>query len=342
MKIPPLPSLLGTFVLLLGLAFAPAHAVDPFAVNQRLGGGVNLGNALDAPNEGEWGVTLKEEYFDAIKAAGFNSVRLPVRWSAHAAKEAPYTIDPAFFARVDWAVNQALKRGLMVILNLHHYREIYADPAPHKERYLGLWRQIAPHYQNYPDSLLLELFNEPDEALTPDLWNEWLVEALAIVRASNPDRTVVIGPGEDNIAAYLPDLRLPENDRNIIVTIHCYHPLNFTHQGAEWFSWIDARQWLGATWGTPAQRANLNAEFDVAAAWGRRHNRPVNLGEFGCIKTADPASRVAWTRAVAEAATARGMSYHYWEFCADWFGLYDQQAHAYRQPLLDAVLLKKD
>ena len=346
MKTNPVPSALRALLLiaaLLGRLWSPLQAAaDPFAINQRLGRGVNLGNALDAPTEGEWGVVLKEEFFDAIKSAGFDSVRLPVRWSAHALKTAPYTIDAAWFARVDWALDQALKRGLPVVLDVHHYREVYADPAPHRERFLALWKQIAPHYKDYPDSLVFELFNEPDEALTPDIWNEWLAASLAIVRESNPHRTVVVGPGEDNIALYLADLRLPENDRNLIVTIHSYHPLSFTHQGAEWLSWADSKQWLGLTWtGTPAQLANVNAEFDLAAAWGKRNHRPMNLGEFGSIKMADMASRAAWTKALAEAAHSRGMSYHYWEFCADFFGLYDQQTKTFRQPLLDAVLPKK-
>jgi endoglucanase len=59
---------------------------DPFRQNKLLGRGINLGNALDAPKEGQWGVMLKEEYFKIIKDAGFNSVRIPIRWSAHALK----------------------------------------------------------------------------------------------------------------------------------------------------------------------------------------------------------------------------------------------------------------
>ena len=82
---------------------------DPFKMNQLLGRGVNLGNAFDAPSEGEWGVVIQEEYFQIIKDAGFNSVRLPVRWSAHALSQPPYTINPEFMKRVDWAVNCACR-----------------------------------------------------------------------------------------------------------------------------------------------------------------------------------------------------------------------------------------
>jgi len=89
---------------------------------------VNLGNALDAPNEGDWGVTLSESNFKVAKAAGFDHVRLPVRFSTHAETKAPYTIDETFFKRVDWAIEQAKSQGLAVILDIHHYEEMENDP----------------------------------------------------------------------------------------------------------------------------------------------------------------------------------------------------------------------
>ena len=46
---------------------APSGSSDIRALCKRLGRGVNLGNALEAPNEGEWGVTPKEEYFRLVK-----------------------------------------------------------------------------------------------------------------------------------------------------------------------------------------------------------------------------------------------------------------------------------
>lgn len=58
--------------------------VDAFVLNQQLGRGVNLGNALEAPREGEWGMYLEAEYFALIAEAGFNAVRVPIKWSAHA------------------------------------------------------------------------------------------------------------------------------------------------------------------------------------------------------------------------------------------------------------------
>jgi endoglucanase len=310
-------------------------AGDPYAMNAKLGRGVNFGNALDAPTEGEWGVVLREEFFDAAKEAGFDSIRLPVRWSAYAETEAPYTIDPEWFARVDWAIEQALSRDLPVILNVHHYRETYADPHPHKDRFLGLWKQIAPHYKDLPnDMVVFELMNEPDEELTPEIWNDWMPLALAIVRESNPDRTVMIGPGEDNTIEFLDTMKIPENDRNIIVTVHHYFPLAFTHQGAEWHRFPE----MGVTWGTDDDMAVEEKVFDVAAAWAKKHDRPINLGEFGANKLGEMESRVNWTKAMADMAIERGFSFHYWEFCADWFGVYDQATQTFHEELLEVLV----
>ena len=193
-----------------------------------------------------------------------------------------------------------------------------------------------------PIYLVFELMNEPKRKLTDEIWNTYLKEALAIVRQSNPNRTIVIGPGDNNIVEHLKTLEIPEDDRNIIVTIHYYFPLEFTHQGADWITRGDPNSWMGTKWtGTDAEKKAVTDEFDIAAAWAKTNNRPMNLGEFGSYKKADMESRASWTKFVADTAIERGMSFDYWEFCANEFGLYDQQTKSFRKPLLDAVIPPK-
>src|SRR5215218_7109404 len=79
-----------------------------------IGRGVNFGNMLEAPTEGAWGLTVTDDLIDKARGAGFQSVRLPVRWSNHAGVEAPFTIDPAFLARVESVVDRLLAKGLVV------------------------------------------------------------------------------------------------------------------------------------------------------------------------------------------------------------------------------------
>jgi endoglucanase len=336
---------------------------DAFKMNRMLGRGVNIGNALEAPTEGAWGVVVKEEYFDIIKQAGFNSVRLPVKWTGHSLAEKPYTINPEFFKRIDTIVNWAISRNMPIIVNIHQYAELYTDPVPQKERFMALWKQIAEHYKDYPDLMLFELLNEPDDALTPAMWNEWLKEAIAVVRQSNPNRIIIVGSANDSWITYLKLLELPENDRNIIVTVHHYFPHSLTHQGASWFTAAKAEQaqidmkvvgqnpasdggdyngWPGTKWtGTPEEKKLMTDIFDFGAAWGKEHNRPINLGEFGAYMKADMDSRALWTKFIADTAAQRGMSLIYWEFCAKEFGVYDRDTKSWRKPLLDALIPPK-
>ena len=100
MKILPLCLLL-LLIFPIGVRNAFAGRKDAYYWNRLIGRGVNMGNAFEAPNEGDWGVTLKKEYFGQIAKAGFQSVRIPVRWSAHIAESAPFEIDKAFFVRLD-------------------------------------------------------------------------------------------------------------------------------------------------------------------------------------------------------------------------------------------------
>jgi endoglucanase len=316
----------------------PTTADDVFAFeqNRRLGRGVNLGNALEAPVEGEWGVMLEEGYFDLIKEAGFSMVRVPIRWSAHAAAESPYAINPALFERVDWVIEQATRRGLAVVINIHHYEEIMESPRLHKERFLALWEQIAKRYQDQPDSVMFELLNEPNGTLSATSWNDFAAEAIASIRRTNPERILIAGPGDWNALRSLVGLQLPEADRRIIVTFHYYLPFQFTHQGADWVA--DSEPWLGTMWnGTEDDQKPIRTDFDTAAKWAEKNGRPLFLGEFGAFSKADMDSRARWTSFVARQAEERGFSWAYWEFCSG-FGVYDAARRAWNAAILRALI----
>jgi endoglucanase len=320
------------------LLAAPAFAAEPdvHAANKRLGRGVNLGNALEAPKEGAWGMTLRAEFFKTIKDAGFDSVRLPVKWSAHAQAGPPYTIDPEFFARVDWAIDQALKNDLNIVVNVHHYDELTADPDRHLPRLVGLWEQIAARYKDRPAGVYFELLNEPHDKLNEARWNAAIPQVMAAVRKTNPTRPVIVGPGQWNAIRAIDKLELPKDDRNLIVTVHFYDPFEFTHQGASWAK--GSEKWVGRKWtGTDAEKEAIRKRFEQAAAWGKKHARPIFLGEFGAYQVADMDSRARWTRFVVEEAERLGFSWAYWEFGAG-FGAYDREAGKWREPLRAALL----
>jgi endoglucanase len=237
---------------------------------------------------------------------------------------------------VDHVLDEAAKHKLIAIINVHHYDELYLDPDKHLPRLNAIWKQIAEHYRDRPASVIFELLNEPNAKLDEARWNTAVAELLPIVRASNPTRGVIVGPARWNNVNALERLELPDNDRWLIATFHYYEPFHFTHQGASWAKGSEA--WRGRKWiGSPDELKRLRDDFDKAAAWGKKHNQPIFLGEFGAYSAAEMESRARWTTAVAREATDRGFSFVYWEFGSG-FGAYDVRSKEWRKPLLQGLL----
>ncbi len=334
----------------LGLRPAAATPQDCHAVSREtcevahaLGRGINLGNMLEAPREGDWGVRV-EPRFIALATRHFQTVRLPVRWSNHAAPDADARIDEAFARRVDGVVDALLARGVRVILNVHHYtqltggtlhpKEFAVDPEVLEERLVNLWRQIAWRYRERPPRLLFELLNEPHGALEGERWNRLAARALAAVRPSNPTRLVLIGPGDWNHPRALQALRLPP-DPFLIVSIHTYDPFEFTHQGV---TWRPDPLPTGTLCCDEAQRAKITQALDQAMRWNREHGVPLHLGEFGAYSAGDLASRAAYARFVRDEAERRGIGWAWWEWGSDFSRVYDPARRAWVEPLRRALL----
>jgi endoglucanase len=311
--------------------------MDTFEQNLRLARTVNLGNYLEAPRDESWGVEILPIDLQRISEAGFTAVRVPIRWSDWAMEEPPYTILATFFSnQVNPVVNSAIKNGLAVIINIHHFEELYDDPDGQKERFLAIWDQIARYYRKYPDECFFEILNEPHGNLVSAVWNDMLPEVIDTVRASNPYRTLIIGGANWNGLYDLRNLKLPEEDRGIIGTFHYYSPFQFTHQGASWVDGADA--WLGTTWySTPTQKQAVLNDMEVAAQWSESADRPVFMGEFGSYSAADQTSRMRWTYFVSRSAEEQGISWGYWEYCSG-FGVFDKSANQWRDWLLNALI----
>jgi len=321
----------------------PGASVSARATAAAIGRGVNFGNMFEAPTEGAWGLTVTDDFIDKATGAGFASVRLPVRWSNHAGAQAPFTIDAAFMARVASVVDKLLAKNVVVVLNMHHYRQLDGDPLDAGEsavaggvvdvRFVMLWDQIATYFQGRGPRLVFELYNEPHGRMNGEPWNVLAARALRVVRRTNPDRIVVIGPTRWNSASDLRLLKMP-NDANLIATVHNYNPFRFTHQGAEWVTPVLP---TGVTCCSAAQAAEMTAPLDVAKSWSAATRYPVFVGEFGAYSKADSASRVDFDRTMRQAMESRGMSWAYWEF-ASGFGVYDPTTRTFHQGLLDSLL----
>jgi len=307
---------------------------DAFARNKLLGRGVNVlgyDPLWDSSARGRF----KQRYFQMIHDGGFDSLRVNLYPFRHMGAAPDFALSNSWWQTTEWIVTNALAADLNVILDFHEYETLGKNAAGNKARFLAFWRQAAPHFKNAPDKVLFEIMNEPNHRMTTNVWNQYLAEALAIIRESNPTRPVVIGPAFYNSIDHLDELQLPEQDHNLIVTVHYYKPMEFTHQGAPW---VHQPLKLGVAWeGTPEEHAAIDADFQKVQNWAQKHQRPIFLGEFGAYEKGDMASRVRWTEYVARDAEKNGWSWAYWQFDSD-FIVYDIPKEQWVEPIHNALI----
>lgn len=334
-----------TAALGLGLfASAPASAqtadilhsgftpIGAFEQVHRMGRGVNV-LGYDPIWRDPARARFQARHFRLIREAGFDTIRMNL--NAFPFMDAQGRLDPRWVKTLDWAVRNALENGLTVIVDEHNFNECAKDVESCRTKLMAFWTQIGERYKDSPNRVIFELLNEPNGELTEARWNTLSAELLALVRQTNPERSVIIGPEHWNGFEALPALTLPDNDRNIIVTFHYYHPMRFTHQGASWVP--EFTHVSGVTWGTPAEYAQIDRDFDQVQAWAKAHNRPIFLGEFGSLENGDMASRVRYDAAIARAAEKRGWAWAYWQFDSN-FIVYDMRRQAWVEPILHALI----
>ncbi|MCP5520677.1 MAG: cellulase family glycosylhydrolase [Verrucomicrobiales bacterium] len=345
---------------------SPAHQTA-----QQLRRGINLSGLFDVPPGEGWAQPFTELDLRAIKAEGFDHVRLPVRWNDHASPSPAASISSEFFARVDDVVAGALNGGLAVVLDLHGFDEFMINPEGHAERFHRIWEQIGEHYRDWSRQLCFELLNEPYADSEHTASNERIIpiyaECIRRLRQSNPDRTLLVGPdnwyGLDRLGTF----QVPDGEENVIVTVHCYQPHLFTHQGAGWIPWAattgvvfpgppTARltpapaaislPWV-ADWfqhyhddpteRNPSSAVSFRALLACGRQWSDYYGRPLYVGEFGAYAESCPAdSRLRYHAAIREALDELGLGWAMWEWKAG-FRYWDEANHAPMAGLRAAV-----
>ncbi|ESQ73802.1 hypothetical protein ABAC402_17300 [Asticcacaulis sp. AC402] len=325
-------------LMVLGLLAGPATAgsFTPISAEDqttRMGRGVNIIGYDPYWQDGGKG-NYEDRHFKAIKDAGFSTVRVVLFTFPH--MDAQNQISETWLKKLDWVVDTALKHDLNVILDEHDFTDCSRDAAVCETKLTAVWRQIAPRYQDRSNRVIFEILNEPHDKLDAATWNALFPKVLAVIRATNPQRNVILGGTQWNSRNTLKDLKLPDNDLHLIATFHYYDPFNFTHQGASWAP-PEITALKGLTWGSDAQRAQIDADFDAVKAWSDANKRPILLGEFGAYDKAPLESRIVWTDAVTRAAEKRGFAWTYWQFSSD-FIVWDFANDDWNRPILGALI----
>ena len=316
----------------LTLSFTLAALQASAASALELGRGVNIlgydgiwSGAVDAP--------FRMSDFSAIRRAGFQHVR--INFFGLRYLDAQGRVDASVLARLDGVIDAATRAGLTPVLDQHDNRLCQQKPEACAASLVLFWRRIAAHYAGTRPDLVYEILNEPGGAMSPEQWNGVLNQALQVIRADDPQRPVVVGALNRGEPHDIEALALPDDDRNLIVSVHYYEPMRFTHQGAPWIAALANAP--PVDWGSAEDRARARADLAIAQAWAKSHHRAVYLGEFGVYDKAPPQARAAWAGFMARTAQEFGWSWAYWQVDHD-VGLFDSRQHRWNAALLNALM----
>ena len=345
-----------------------------------MGNGINLGNTLEACDnnvgiktnaplsyETYWGQPkTTQAMIDGMKAAGFDTIRIPVAWMTNATHlyEGDYTIDADYMDRVEEVVRYARKAGMYVIINDHWdggwYGMFGSESAETRalamEAYKGMWQQIAERFRDYSDYLIFESANEElggrfdensplycsdsvvtyltdDEryALTNEI-NQTFVDVVRATGGNNATRFLLIAGYSTNIDQTCDDrFQMPKDtaDSKLMVSVHYYDP----------WSYCGASSAASATkWGKVSDYEYLDQQLAkmtkfTEAGYG------VVIGEYGALPGSDGLkdNTLAYHTAFLDACTKYNLTNCLWD-CS---GLYKRVSQTFADDDILAMYQEK-
>lgn len=288
--------------------------------------GINMGNTLESPYEGEWtNGPAQEYYFDTYKNAGFDCVRIPVRWDMHLGKTSPYTISETWFKRVEEIIDWGLSRGFYIVVNSHHdgwIKDNYDNPI-NQARFDSLWSQVAVRFKNKSEKLIFEICNEPQGVMTKVQNDDMHQKAIDIIRKTNPTRLIIFQGIDWGGSDALINAAIPKNDPYLIGSFHSYDPWPFGLEGTGTFTSNDVN--------------TLRAKFQKVKDWSVKNNIPVFLGEFGGTSKCEYNARMRQYKTYIELAETFGFATCAWEDGGE-FKIMNRSAQTWFDDLKDILV----
>ena len=300
---------------------------NPYEIAASLGLGWNLGNQLDAHNNGvanetAWGNrATTQALFDQLAASGITSVRIPVTWLGHVGEAPDYTIEADYLSRVAEVVGYAENAGLNAIINIHH------DGADSQ-----YWLNIknAATDEDKGNFLVFEAMNEIHDGgwgwgdnrtdggkqyAVLNEWNQVFVDAVRATGGNNTERYLGVPGYVTNIDLTVENFVLPTDavQNRLMVAVHFYDPNEYT-LNAKFSEW-------GHT-GDPAHKETWGDEDNVQTQFGKMKSAfidkgiPAYIGEMGCVRRNDARAesfRLYYLEYVCKAAKDYGLAPFYWD-----------------------------
>ncbi|MGZ8556868.1 MAG: glycoside hydrolase family 5 protein [Chitinophagaceae bacterium] len=367
------------FVLWIGCKKKTTSDIEPVNTNNDiLSKGVNLSNWFnDYSDTAQFTNRFSFASLQFIKSSGFTYVRIPIGSTILFNEAQPGQLNTSNLSYVDAAVDNCIKAGLAVTINLHPWQnnadiQLANDPS-FVNKMSAYWKAVASYFKKYPaDKLFFEVYNEPHASaagLTTQGFSWWQPlqgELIKAVREASADHSIIVGGEGWNSISGLTQLT-PYNFEHIIYNFHFYDPFLFTHQGASWAGWqpaIDARnvpypsspeavapliagssntdlnnnlRWYGT------QRYNIDSLdkwIKVASDWAKSKNIKLISNEFGSYKDYAPRqSRLRFLKDVRTVFEKYKIGWAMWE-CDEGFGWVTYPSGNRNNPVADVELLQ--
>ena len=298
--------------------------------------GVNLSRLEDNSSAGYLATASN---YTTLKSKGFDHVRLPVDFR-NFYDSSSQTLK-SNISIVDGVLDKCEANGLYVFLDFHGWASINTSVSSQKTMFLKIWELLANRYKNRSDYVIFELINEPhtteDGNLDAANLNALQAEVLPKIRATNPNRLVLLAVAEWNGAWKLQNLVIPSNPGPIGVVCHTYAPLAFTHQGAIWGGFSTDHVSFTSTDKTDTGTKDLDNAFKWIDDFQEKTGIPVVMNEFGVNKQyskATDAETLDWTSYVARNCESNGIAWTWWEYNRG-FGAYYN--NSWRKPVMDGL-----
>ena len=295
-------------------------------LTEQLGAGWNYGNTMEAnsngtPSETAWGnPEVSQEMIDAVAAAGFNTIRVPVSYLSKIDDNNGYKVDEAWLDRVQEVVDYCYNDDLFVIINVHGdgYNSIDGgwflcngeDQDYIKEKYEALWKQIAEKFADYDEHLIFESMNEEfdgtyngdpnrDYYSNINAYNQIFVDTVRATGSQNTHRWLMVPGWNTDINYTVGDygFELPTDSNNtadenrIILSVHCYDPWDYCgEESKKTFLWGEkGNEIIEVNGADKRNKASFGDEKYLEGQMEKLKTKfvdngvPVIIGEFGCI-----------------------------------------------------------
>ena len=293
--------------------------ISSYEMVKQMGRGLNLGNVLSAPIEGNWAEVVEQQYFIDVAAAGFTNVRIPIDffgarttgntsgYSSAAGTAGNYTgtadnyiVSSIYLDRIEQVIEWSLNQGIVTIIDFHgsnlksefiytfdSEETEYTHPTSAKraadyQKFIAIWAQIADRFKNHSENLLFEVINEPYFHMSRADMDALNTDVLTVIRGSggsNGTRNVIITGGTGT------SHEAPLQIKPSIISGDTYLIATFHYYQPFDFTSSSADARDNESWGSVQDKALLTTRFDIVSSWATSNNIPIFLGEFSADNT---------------------------------------------------------